>query len=72
MGGEGQRVLGVLLRLGGLLNLVLLGNLLVNVVLGNVDPGVDDWRVLSVLLRLVSLVNLVNFVHDSSLLSSCF
>ena len=65
----GQLVLGVLLRLDGLLNLVLLGNLHVNFVLDNVDPSVDCWRILSVLLR---LVNLGNFVLDSSLLSSCF
>ena len=54
-GGEGQRVLVVYLFLGGLLNLVLLGNLLVNVVLGNVGPGDDYWRVRGVLPRLVSL-----------------
>ena len=71
-GVDGQRVLGIQLRLDGLLNLVLLGNLHVNFVLDDVDPSVDCWRVLSVLLRLVSLVNLVNFVLDSSLLFSCF
>jgi hypothetical protein len=54
-GGGGQRVLSVLLRLDGLLDLVLLVNLHVNFVLDNIDPGVDHWRVLSVLPRLVSL-----------------
>ena len=56
---DGQLVLGVLLRLDGLLNLVLLGNLHVNFVLDNIDPSFDCWRVLSVLLRLVNLGNFV-------------
>ena len=43
----------------GLLNLVVLGNLHVNFVLDDVDPIVDCWR-----------INLVNFVLDSSLISS--
>ena len=69
---EGQLGLDVLCFLGGLHSLVLPISLLVNVVLDNVVTGDDSWHVLSVLLRLGSLVNLVNFVHDSSLLSSCF
>jgi hypothetical protein len=72
---DGQLVLGVLLRLDGLLNLVLLGNLHVNFVLGNVDPSVDCWRVLSVLLRLVNLGNFVPtqacFLLASDLSSEC-
>ena len=54
-GVDGQHLLGVLLRLDGLLNLVLLCNLHVNFVLGNVSLGDDYWRVLGVLPRLVSL-----------------
>ena len=69
---DGKLGLSVLRRLGGLHCWVLLVSLLVNVVLDNVVTGDDSWHVLSVLLRLGSLVNLVNFVHDSSLLSSCF
>ena len=65
---DGKLGLSVLRRLGGLHCWVLL----VNVVLDNVVTGDDSWHVLSVLLRLGSLVNLVNFVHDLSLLSSCF
>jgi hypothetical protein len=44
----------VLLRLDGLLDLVLLGNLHVNFVLDNVGPSVDCWRVLSTLATLSS------------------
>ena len=63
--GDGDRlVLSLPLRRGVVISCVLLVNLLVNVVLGNVDPGGDDWHVLSVLLRLVNLFNLVNPVGD--------
>ena len=54
-GGDSQRVLSVLLRLDGLLDLVLLCSLHVNFVLGNVGPGDDYWRIPGVLPRLVSL-----------------